>query len=71
MTLPLPPLLLQRHLRVLSDHRRVSISLPDLRGSSIPLRFTIIMYYHAFMFPCAVRAFMSGLPSCSPESDSS
>ena len=68
MTLPLPPLLLQRHLRVLSDHRRVSISLPDLRGSSNPLRFTIIMYYHAFMFPRAVRSFMAGLPSFSPDS---
>ena len=48
MILPPPPLLLQRHLRVLSDHRRVSISLPDLRGSSNPLRFTIVIYYHAF-----------------------
>ena len=68
MTLPPPPLLLQRHLRVLSDHRRVSISLPDLRGSSNPLRFTIVMYYHAFLFARAARSFMSGLLSFSPES---
>lgn len=68
MTLPPPPLLLQRHLRVLSDHRRVSISLPDLRGSSNPLRFTIIIYYHALISPRAARSFMSGLPSFSPES---
>ena len=51
MILPPPPLLLQHHLQGLSDPRRVSISLPDLRGSSNPLRFTIIMYYHASNVP--------------------